>query len=281
MEEPRKKVHLKDLFHKGRDVTIEVVSDGETYEIPLWMQLPSYNQQQEAMQKARAKKARTALNYKKGEDQYVALEAEVKEMDKDEVIEKLLEFDSDERSRQARNEVMYGDAGSDWGVEGQRYMDLQSAQIERYQEIEAHNDQFELPDDADRLIVYDKDEEMVKIQEELDVFAEEVNERKDLLDEDERRDMKMISVAKLRSRLMDELIDTETQLAWYQDYRMRQIFFAVRDPDDKRKPYFDSPDDILDLPPYVRQRLVNEYETMEMSVDELKNSLSLLRSSVY
>ena len=279
----KQQMHLKDLFKTGEMVALEFVDPGDPAEIvsvELWLRKPTAAQQQEAMAKAQAKKARKRRALKDEEsDDRVALVEELDEMEtREEIIEYLVKYQEPTLRSKAMNDVLYDkDVGSDWGDDGAKYLEVVDAVSQRYQEILAFNDDL-AEADKDKRIVADEDEDVLRLSAEQERFETEVEDRLSTYLDEERAKYKGKKLSELRNLLLKERIDVQSGLEWYQEYRTQLLFYALRYPENKKRLYFDSVSDILELPDYVQAKLFAAFDNVERGVDELKNSLSLPHS---
>lgn len=262
--------HLRDLLSKGVEVPITDVA-GNEYRI--WVVRPSVLQQEEARSKASGKMARfkTAALNREG-DRYDAIRLGFQEITSHEdlVATRLLYNESDIRD-QAFNEVLYGE-DSKWN-ENDMYLDLVRGITSRMAEIQTYNSEMKAGDASDRMSE-DTDEELqalLKVQEE---FRAEVQANVDVKLEEQKATLDGMTDVALREELMTLALDLEAQMMWYQDFQARMLFYACRYVDDKAKFYFDEPEDVLELPEYVRTILYRAYEELEKGSSDLKNSLS-------
>ena len=269
-EKPR--AHLSDLFLVGRDVTIS--SDGVDY--VLWMRRPSATQSEEAAGAANAKSLRLKMQYRnKDGDRYLTLSESVADLDDvAELLDLRVRFGETDLRQRAFNEVLHSaDHGSDWTEDG-RYLSLLTAITARWDEIHKYNEEMEKAGSDDR-IVPENDEQLSELLKEQDKFTAEVDARFEELKAEVRVLHQNKPLAQLRNEIIKESIDVEARAYWYQEYQIRMLYYACRDLDDHEKMYFANPDDVLELPSFIRQELYREYEELERGADDVKNSLSL------
>ena len=67
-------------------------------------------------------------------------------------------------------------------------------------------------------------------------------------------------------------------MAWYEEYRVYQVYYACRYPEDHNKLYFSRADKILGMPPGVRQQLFDAFDEIDVAGLDLKNLLTSLSS---
>jgi hypothetical protein len=281
MEEGMSQAHLSELFRTGKIVALEVADpddDSSTIKVDVWMRKPHPSQQDEAMEKARAKQARRLRELRDPEsDFHLAMTLEVAEMDHDLLVDQLCRFRETKLRQQAHNEVMFSEEfGSDWGTSGHKYLDLVAAVSQRMQEVADKNKS--LPEGSPERIRFDDDKELVKLQEEQFVFEQEVRDRTDQLMLEHRKTLSPKTDEDLRLELIKINQETEASLIWYQEYRTNLLFYAIRYPDDRKKLYFNTPYDILELPIRITNILFDEYDQLDRGTDLLKNLPSPLPS---
>lgn len=282
--------HLRDLFITGRQAEIEVYdledTESEPLKILIWLRKPSVQHYEEATAKARAKQSRRRQLYRNTEsDEYLSVMEQIAQLEtKEEVIEQLVSFEENNIRSQSYNEALFGDddkepdpvtgeGGPRWGKEGQDYMDVLMAIRQRAEEIQTYNTALS-EEDADLKIDLDKDDEMVRLNvtiQEFEVQRDELIEKAKAVETAKWTGM---TRANLDKALMKKLIDLEASMVFYQEYKTMMLYFAARTQEDHHKNYFSSPDEIWDLPEYVRMRLFAEYDELEAGADNLKNSLS-------
>lgn len=266
------RAHLSDLFKVGTEVTIES-SEGEGY--PLWVQRPTAVQQDEAREAANARMIRIKQQYdnKKG-DRYETLSQTMKEIeDLEALLDMRVQYKSATIREQAFNEVLYEDEGTDWQLDN-RYLSLITAITDRWDEITRYNEEMEKGGSEDRILP-EKDQDLQELMSKQEEFQAEVTERVEELTATERKLHENKPIAQLRNEVVKESIETEARLYWYETYQTRMLHYACRQLDDHDLFYFSLPEDVMELPAYIRQELYQAYEALERSSEEVKNSLSL------
>jgi len=272
--------HLEDLFRKGTAVTI-TDSDGVEYRI--FVRRPGPNQHDAVLEAANGKMAKYTIQYDRKEgSSYEALSALVLSYDHDELLTERLRYFESEIHDQAFNEVMYDEkVGSKWSdlgnddddddVEFTGYLDILNAISTRYDEISRFNDEVA----ADDRIHPEDDEELNRLNEVQVKFQGEVQERVDVLTDIERRKHMNKPDAQLRNEIVKNGINVEAKLHWYQEYQVRLLYYACRNPENEDELYFSDPYSILELPSYIKDKLYEAYQELETGSENLKNSLSL------
>ena len=284
----RKQMHLQDLFRTGKEVRFELDFEDDPVEIVIWMRKPTAGQQDEALNKARGKQARRKKAYRdKESDEYVSLLSDVESMeDVDELKTQIIRFDEAQLRAQAFNEVLHNEkyAPKDengellWGENNTGYLDLLTAIQQRMEEIQRFNSELEEEDQALR-IEFETDEELVALQEDRDAFENHVTTRYEDLRQIELDKLKGQKGIQLRNQLLKKMIEAESSLVWYEEYRSWMLYFSCRKPEDKTKPYFDDPAQLMDMPTGVIIYLEDQLNDLDKSGPALKNLPSPLSSS--
>lgn len=288
MSDENKRLHLRDLFRTGKEVKFDVETDQGSQEIVLWMRKPTAGQQDEALNKARGQQARRRNLYKdKESDHYMAYWADVEDIEhKDELVEQIFKFEKQKLKQQAFNDVLYNeeyiprneDGEPKWGENNQQYLDLLMAIQNRMEEVVNFNEELE-EEDKNLWIKFEEDEELQRLEEERESFEQAVDERYEALRAEFVNVEKLKTMEDLKKLLMKKLVDSDTSLAWYEEYRKWMLFFASRDPEDRTKSYFSHPDEVLELPAMVLQILEDQLNDLDRGADAIKNSRSLQLSS--
>jgi hypothetical protein len=210
---------------------------------------------------------------KKG-DRYETLSQTMKEVgDLETLLDMRVQYKSASIREQAFNEVLYEDEGTDWQLDN-RYLSLITAITDRWDEITRYNEEMDKGGSEDRILP-EEDEQLQDLMGKQEEFQAEVTVRIEELTATERKLHENKPIAQLRNEVVKESIETEARLYWYETYQTRMLYFACRQLDDHDLFYFSLPEDVMELPAYIRQTLYQEYEALERSSEEVKNSLSL------
>ncbi len=267
--------HLSTLFKTGQPLTVET---GEGTEIHLWLRKPSSLQQQEAMKHARASRARILTRYlDEGSDEYQVISVETDRTDREGLIEILLMKTTTDHRRQSNADVLYGTYGSDWGDDGQKYIDAVGASAQRYVEILDFNQQLS-EEDSSLVIDLASDDELKKLEVIEQTFAGEVEARLEELQLNERENIELDKTDVMREKVLEYKINTESELAWFEQYTLRMIHFSVRYPNEHDLIYFEKHTDVMELPVEVRSQIFAAYEQLDGGADEVKKLQSLQSS---
>lgn len=266
------RAHLSDLFRSGEDV---VVNDGDGNEFPIYVMRPSGLQQEEAREHANAKVARYKIQVRDIEsDAYLTVRFAIDDSDYDEAVDTLVRFDEPEIREASLQHMMYNE-DSEW--KDDKYMATLQAMHDRVQDIDKYNEQMEEAGTEDR-IDPDTDPQLQDIMAEYNRFQEAVEETVEGELEKRREQVRAMSDRDMRDELIQKTFDLDTKMQWYEAYQLRMLGYACRYPEDHKKMYFDSLEDVHELPVYIRTQLFEAYERVERGSDDVKNSLSLLSS---
>lgn len=285
---PAKALHLKDLFKNGELISLSIDNpDGSDtpLSVEIWMQKPSTTQYEEALTKARARQARKKRKIlDPNTDEFEAYRDQLKQYDdRDAIVDALVRFEENRLRTQAYNLVLYAPVAEGeepkWGKDGSHYTDLLAAIKSRYDELAKYNKELGDEDSSLRIDI-ETDEEMIRLNVELDTFTTEVNTHYEQLRVDEVKLNASVTMADLKQKLLDKFIDVDTGLEFYQEYKVYMLLYACRYPIEHHKLYFEDVDTIWSLPDWVRNHLFNKFDDIEESLDDVKNSLSLLSSSL-
>lgn len=266
------RAHLSDLFRKGEDVT---VTDSDGNDFPIYVMRPSGLQQESAREHANAKVARYKLQARdKKSDVYMTMKLAMDDTEYEDAIESLVKFDEPEIRDGALNFVLHNE-DSEW--KDDKYMSILEAMTLRMQDIEKYNEQMEEGGSEDR-IDPEEDDELQEVMAEYQRFQGAVEElvEKELSIKGEA--FSELPEEEMRKQLLEKTFDLDTRMQWYEAYQIRMLAYGCRYAEDHKKLYFESPDDVYELPMYVRQQLFDAYERVERGSEEVKNSLSLLSS---
>lgn len=110
-----------------------------------------------------------------------------------------------------------------------------------------------------------EDPEAKKVYDELKRFTNEVaaateDERENILAEYEH-----VSDEEIFKDTVDKIIESEADFAWMNEFACWQVFYAVREPSDHKRRYFESREEVGCLDNRILSEIVREYR--EMTVD--------------
>lgn len=279
----KKRAHLRDLFQTGKLVTVDFTVDDELFEAEIWMRKPLPAQQEEALNKSRGQQVRRKRLLKDpASDEYLTLAGDVESIDsRDELLDAILIYDKAKLNQIAFNEVLYDPNFAPtnntgelvYGAEGQAYLELLEAVGNRVDEIMRFNEELEDADSELEISLID-DEELVALRAQEQEFNDAVKARFDELEAQKRAEYKGVKIGSLRTTLAKKIIEGDVNMHWYAEYQKWMLFHACRDPEDHKKSYFRSPEDLAALPGSLLMRLQAELDHLDQGQEAIKNSLS-------
>jgi hypothetical protein len=275
---PHVEAHLSDLFETGKIVTVAYPGKPIT---EVWVERPSPDQHEECLRKARADRARRyAELMADNSDERLALLQEANRMDKEELVDALLDRERRNVERRALNDVLFSeDHGSDWGSEGEKWSSILEAITARYTEIDERNAELKAANaDEEAMANSDDDEEIQRLSKIQEGFEEEVKARRDELLKDAKVEIAVNPIEKLRDDLIEGRINLECDIAWFATFKFEQLYRAVRYKDDHTRLYFKNSGQIKALPRVVQEQLMEGLNEVDIDVEALKNSLTPLPS---
>lgn len=269
--------HLEELFSDGGPLTINYPGHPE---VTLWLSRPNVLQQKDIVKKARAAKARRKQELMdKSGDERLAIDLEVDDMSKGDLVERMIEGEAQKYMQQATNEVMFNpDVGSNWGEEAEEYLAVVDAVLARLTEIQDHNNELEEAGVEEGRIMPTDDEELVRLSAEQERFNEEVQVRYNALIDDRKKEVALRKSEDLRREYHKGVIERECDMAWFEEYRSWQIYYACRYEDDHNRLYFTRADKIMGLPPSVRTQIFEAFDQIDLAGNDIKNLLTSLSS---
>jgi hypothetical protein len=144
-------------------------------------------------------------------------------------------------------------------------------------ELLEHNEALE-EGQEEEIIELGTDEELVRIMDLIEQFEEEKKERQEAIADLKLEELMRSKESELRKEFKKRWVDIEAGLAYYQEYRLWMLYYAIRDIDNHATLYFQDPNDVLELPSTVQAQFFSAYEAIDMGVEDIKNWLSLLNS---
>ena len=250
---------LADLFKVGKTHMLEVSVGGQDYEFEIWLRKPTVEQQGRARTKANATSVRTKRPYKdKESEEYASLWASIEDESRDDLIKTLIETERSTARQAAYHEVLHKeDVGSDWSEEGLDYQGVLAAMAQRFIEIATHNDS-----DPEDIINPGEDEELEKLRVINEQFDEEWAEHTERMLGVFARRFEDIPLDDLQRQVVNKAVELEGMVAFHTEYRMNMLYYACRNPEDKQKLFFDSKEEILELPLNIQVELLDELEAL-------------------
>ena len=286
-----KPMHIRDLFSTGQMFTVEAVnSEMEPIEFEVWLRKPTPDAMKEINDKAGAAAARVRAKYRDPDNpRLITLEDEMKSLNRDGVLDFILEAREPELRQQAYNIVLFSeDVGSNWSeadiekddgevIPPKDYLNTVLAAAERLVEIEKFNSELS-EEDVHLRIDPEQDEEFVSLDVIQQEFNDEVEGELEKLRQAERNKHKNKTTDSLRKEALKMIIDTDVNIVRYQKIRFEQVLYCTRYPDDKDRRYFKDTDEIESLPTSILEQLLDGVEEVISGPGDIKNLLSLLPS---
>jgi len=120
----------------------------------------------------------------------------------------------------------------------------------------------------DRYMADNDDKEAKRVFEELKAFTDEVDASLEEEKESLKETFDVFSDEELNSKALNQLIDTEADFVWMNELRRQELFFAVREPEDHKKRYFEDREEVDMIEEEVFTQLLTAY--LEVSVDTVE-----------
>jgi hypothetical protein len=262
--------HLAELFATGKEVLIAYPGKPE---ITVWMQRPDPAEHELAVKKARSKRAaRFHELTAEDSDEHMALVQETDAMDKEELVQAMVEQTTRVVETQALNDVLFSkDYGSDWGKEGEKWTDVLDALSVRLGEIDDRNKELKAANVEEGIIDAKTDPELDRLNKVQEKFEDETRTRRDEILEEKRGEIALNPIDRLREDLLTHRVSLECDLEWFATFKYEQLYYAIRYVDNRDQYYFKSPNQIKGLPPPIQDLLFEEFQQIDMDVGDLKN----------
>lgn len=252
---------LSELFQVGKEVLINDNTGGEPARV--YIRKLSPNDQEKALRRANAARATVLAKKNTPEDEEWQVKFfEAQEMSREEKIRTLIGQDI-LKYRMSREAELEHDEESEWGKEGY----LQSLR-DSWDDVMAKR-YAEDPEDVEALQVRNELQRFMETVD-VDVKAEEASRIDSWSD---------IPDDKVDEKIVGKLLELDADAAWLKEFRRCEIWLAVRDPDDKKSLYFESRDEVTELPIEVITRLMAEYQSLIVDPQEGKDSRPPVPSS--
>jgi len=251
-----KRRRLTELYVTGKELTL---TDDEGYEETLWLSKLSPVEQKEAADNATAARARL-LSLKKNpesdERQMAVFTEQMSDMGLT-IRDNMISYLSAPKLQEAivSAEARISSEG-EW-AENDYLTSLQAAWNEELFDRYAK--------DTDT-----SDAEAQRVHDELQRFTVEVEEavkeeRANIVLEWEHE-----ADEALYKKVLDRIIDTESDFAWVNEFSKWQVYFAVRTPEDHKERYFESREEVDSVQSRVLNEILNAYSAMTVDPTEGK-----------
>lgn len=262
---------LGDLFRVGREVTI----GDDLGSITVWMQKMNPMEQEKAVRKAQAVRARFIAQADPEDELTLSIVSDAYEMDfdgllnyivMDEISSKFSVIDARvaEENDWNENDYLTGLLDS-WNG------DPADETVIPLSEVYAKRDEDEM--DPARV------KEAERVWDELQRYNEQVNEAV----EEERAALSDQYAALEHERLIqivrEKLIKTHADIIWAVDYRKNQLMYAIRENENRDQYYFSSREEIDSLPEQVISALYDAFNQLSVGGEEGKDSQEVADSS--
>lgn len=246
---------LTDLFVVGQEV---VIDDGNFEPITVWLQKLNPVEHETAMRRASGARARVLSG--KNEEEIEMAQDEAAQITREVWIEYLVSDALGKRISALEAELS---AEEEWSENDylQGLKDVWEATLEKALE--------EDPEDISAR----------KVQEELDRFRQQLDERI----EGERATLVKDFEAKhdedLERRVVDRLLQTRADLAWLNEFRKCEVWLSTREPENHRKKYFHSREEVDELAHETLMKIMTAYQSLAVDPLEGKDSGATQTSS--
>jgi len=120
----------------------------------------------------------------------------------------------------------------------------------------------------ERYLLDPEDKEALRVFEGLKEYTEEVDAAVDEEREALRETYTVFSDEELRTKALNQLIDTEADFIWMNELRRQELFYSVRYSENHKERYFENREEVDHLDEHVFTQLLNAY--LEVSVDSVE-----------
>jgi hypothetical protein len=246
------KRRLSDLFVTGEEIEFD---DGTGEPIKIWLQKLTPAETQMAVDKSRPSKTKIISIKKLPDDHHLKLRY-LDELESAGLEEKIdfIKYLIQPKLEEARISAQERVASEDEWVKDDYLIGLQQAWNEDLQEKWVNQD--EESDEADR--VYD----------ELKRYTDQVYKEVEAAEKELINELDDLSLEALQRRAVNRLIESHGDNVLISEFRKQQLFYAVRDADDKKNRYFENIEEIDTLPAVIYTRLLTAYG--EIAVDSFE-----------
>lgn len=247
---------LADLYVVGKMVAID---DGQGDPVEVWLQKLNPIDQEKAMRGANAARARfLAIRKDTDSDEYNSLYSQVYDVgDVDQLVEYLIAPELGKLAIARESELAEEDEwANDNYLQGLRDAWEGNDETPGLMEVYHRN-----PEDKEAAAVYAG---LKKFMEQVEKSLE--GERKALKKEYANRD-----IERLREDVLVQLIDVQADIEWMKEFRKAEVWLAVREPNDPKKRYFSTREEVDELSLEVQTRLMEAYRSLSVDVVEGKD----------
>lgn len=255
--------NLADLYTLGKEVKIN--DDGGGEPVVVWMSKLRTFQAEKALKKANAARAiRFSITKDKESDDYLSIVSLSHDIDREQMVKDVA--GKDLVAKYQALEAQLG-AEDEWAKD-----DYLQGLKDAWTGREGPNLSFRWAEDED-------DPEAKRVHDELEKFANELQKRYDSDEKIILDSYDSIPEDKLREQWVADRIEWDANDAWFREFKLQELFYSIRDPQDHKKYYFGSRDEIDELAQEVLLVLISEYNALAVDVQEGKDSPSIQSSS--
>jgi hypothetical protein len=260
-----KRRRLGDLYVLGKEL---VVNDGQGESVTVWIHKLNDIDRDAVIRRANAVKARHLIDAG-NEDSEVFQSAwgQVREYDDRDALVAVVIADEVVKYRR-RVEAELGENEETWGKDNylQGLVDAWFG--------DEHNEGLTYTH-----ITHPDDPEVVRVMGELNRFSQEVTKR--VTDEADRLEREWAEVPddKLWNKAAHRLLERRADEVFTKEFERQQMFYAVREPEDHKKRYFGTIDEVDDLPDKIRHQIQWAYNEIIVDPHEAKDSPATQASS--
>lgn len=244
---------LFHLFNSGKAVTISDPISGESEEV--WIEKLKPLEMDQALRIANAEKSKwLAKRYSDSDDRY-AVRNDISEFTQ--TRQSMIDFLTLQYLAEKHAVISAELASKGRWAEDEYLVGL----------TDAWNDGLK-----DRYAVDPEDEEAKHVMDEMKAFDMEVAKEVEKERQRKNREFDDLSDAELYEKIVDDVIELESNQVWLTKLKLVQLRFAVRDIKDHSQYYFSNPDEVSLVAPEVVKVLINAYDDVSVGVTEGKSS---------
>lgn len=243
---------LTDLYLRGKEVSLNDSSEEDP--IVVWVSKISPIQQKESADRATAVRAATLALKKLPLDapEISRYTEQIADMSKDEIIDILIASKMQEAELSHEAELASEDEWSN---------DDYIISLKEAWDSGLNIKYADTPDDIEAKRVYD----------ELNRFTEELNKRIESTRQELADEINELTEEEINKRAIERFIDAEGDYLWLNEFRKWQLYFAVREPDDHKKQYFEGRYEVDELDARILLELVNAFGDVSVEAIEGKD----------
>jgi hypothetical protein len=249
------KRRLEDLYIRGRQVTVD---DGTGDPVDVWIQKLNPLEHEKAIRKAGAAKARVLMAMRDHDsEEYQEAYSDVLDLGPKASLVEYLVADESAKVKEAKEaELSFAD---EWKKDNY---------------LQGLRDAWEDADDPlkDRYARNPEDEEAHRVFLELKRFADQVEAEVAPELERLKRDWADVSDEEAQDKTLERFVELRSGMAWLREFRRMEVFYSTRDPEDHRKYYFASRDQVDGLANEVFFQLSTACQELMVEPAEGKDS---------